>query len=60
MTCDVALLGMSFVNEQDAAWSALANFRGAKDAAWMADVKKRAAIARKEKGPCWWNPNPEL
>jgi aryl-alcohol dehydrogenase-like predicted oxidoreductase len=56
---DVALLGMSFINEQDAAWAALASFRGARDAAWMADVKKRAAIARKEKGPCWWNPNPE-
>ena len=56
---DVALLGMSFPNEQDAAWAAFGTFKVAKSRQWMADVKRRAALARQDKGPCWWNPNPE-
>jgi aryl-alcohol dehydrogenase-like predicted oxidoreductase len=55
---DVALLGLSFENEQDAAWAAVEAFtpmtreeeREARLAAWE---------AVKDKGPCWWNPPPE-
>ncbi len=55
---DVALLGLSFPNEQDAAFAAAANFRLLTPAE-MVDIEQRAALARREKGPCWWNPDPE-
>lgn len=55
---DVALLGMSFPNEQDAALEAARSFVPL-DAAQMEDIRRRAAIARQDKGPCWWNPDPE-
>jgi aryl-alcohol dehydrogenase-like predicted oxidoreductase len=55
---DVALCGLSFPNEQDAAFAAMRSFRGAMDAGWMADVRRRALEAIRGKGPCWWNPNP--
>jgi aryl-alcohol dehydrogenase-like predicted oxidoreductase len=55
---DVALLGMSFPNEQDAALAAAGTFTPL-DAAQMEDIRRRAAIARQDKGPCWWNPDPE-
>jgi aryl-alcohol dehydrogenase-like predicted oxidoreductase len=55
---DVALLGLSFANEQDAAFAAARAFRPLSDAA-MADVRRRAVEARRDKGPCWWNPDPE-
>jgi aryl-alcohol dehydrogenase-like predicted oxidoreductase len=55
---DVALLGMSFVNEQDAAFAAARAFRPLSDAE-MEDVRRRAVEARRDKGPCWWNPDPE-
>ena len=55
---DVALLGLSFPNEQDDAFAAAASFRPLPDAA-MADLRLRAAEARRHKGPCWWNPDPE-
>jgi len=55
---DVALLGMSFPNEQDAAFAAARAFRPlAPDA--MAGVRRRAVDARRDKGPCWWNPDPD-
>ena len=54
---DVALLGLSFPNEQDQAFAAARRFAPLSDAA-MADVRQRAAAARREKGPCWWNPDP--
>ena len=54
---DVALLGLSFPNEQDAAFAAAATFRPL-DEARMADIRARAVEARREKGPCWWNPDP--
>jgi aryl-alcohol dehydrogenase-like predicted oxidoreductase len=55
---DVALLGLSYPNEQDAAFHAARSFRplGA-DA--MDDIRRRAAEARRDKGPCWWNPDPD-
>jgi aryl-alcohol dehydrogenase-like predicted oxidoreductase len=55
---DVALLGLSFANEQDAAFEAARAFRPLAPEA-MADVRRRAVEARQEKGPCWWNPDPE-
>lgn len=52
---DVALLGLSFPNEQDAAFSAALNFKqlGPEE---LSAVGKRAATAISGKGPCWWNP----
>ena len=55
---DVALLGLSFPNEQDRAFAAAHSFAPL-DAAAMADVRRRATDARRDKGPCWWNPDPE-
>jgi aryl-alcohol dehydrogenase-like predicted oxidoreductase len=54
---DVALLGLSFPNEQDAALAAARAFAPL-DGARMADIRERAAESRRVKGPCWWNPDP--
>lgn len=53
---DVALLGMSFPNEQDAVISAYGSFisLGADE---QADIQARAKLAIQEKGSCWWNPD---
>jgi aryl-alcohol dehydrogenase-like predicted oxidoreductase len=53
---DVALLGLSFPNEQDAALAAAASFKPLSADA-MADIRRRAAEAVQGKGPCWWNPD---
>jgi len=50
---DVALLGLSFPNEQDAAFKAALAFRPLPPAR-MTDIRRRAAEAVKGKGPCWW------
>jgi aryl-alcohol dehydrogenase-like predicted oxidoreductase len=55
---DVALLGLSYPNEQDAAFEAARRFEPLTASA-MEDVRRRATMARAEKGPCWWNPDPE-
>jgi 1-deoxyxylulose-5-phosphate synthase len=55
---DVALLGLSFPNEQDQAFAAARSFQPL-GAERMADIRRRAAEARRDKGPCWWNPDPE-
>lgn len=55
---DVTLLGMSYPNEQDAAFAATRSFRPRTDAE-MTDVRRRAVEARRDKGPCWWNPDPD-
>jgi aryl-alcohol dehydrogenase-like predicted oxidoreductase len=55
---DVALLGLSFPNEQDLAFAAARSFAPLTPAQ-MADIRERAVLARKDKGPCWWNPEPE-
>ena len=52
---DVALLGMSFANEQDAALRAVSEFAPLSRAE-LAEVRRRAAEAVKDKGACWWNP----
>jgi hypothetical protein len=60
LTCnpDVALLGMSFPNEQDAVWEAVRDFQPLTPAA-LAEIRQRAGIAIRDKGPCWWNPPAE-
>lgn len=55
---DVALLGLSYPNEQDAAFAAARAFAPLAPEA-MDDIRRRAAEARRDKGPCWWNPDPE-
>lgn len=59
LTCDpdVALLGMSFPNEQDAALAAAEAFQplGASE---LSRIREAAALAIRGKGPCWWNPDP--
>ena len=55
---DVALLGLSFPNEQDAAFAAARSFTPLSEAR-MAEIRERAVEARREKGPCWWNPEPD-
>jgi 1-deoxyxylulose-5-phosphate synthase len=52
---DVALLGLSFPNEQDAAWDALRTFQPLPPTA-LDDIRRRAAAAIEGKGDCWWNP----
>ncbi|HYH66684.1 MAG TPA: aldo/keto reductase [Urbifossiella sp.] len=54
---DVALLGLSYPNEQDAAFAAARSFRPLTGTE-MADVRRSAVEARRDKGPCWWNPDP--
>ncbi len=54
---DVALLGLSFPNEQDAAFTALAEFRPL-TSAQLEKVRAQAIQAIEGKGPCWWNPAP--
>jgi len=54
---DVALLGLSFPNEQDQAFAAAQNFQPL-TAIEMEEIRCRAAAARQAKGPCWWNPDP--
>ena len=52
---DVALLGLSFPNEQDAAFRAFEEFRplGKEQ---LKEIEGRAAQAIEGKGRCWWNP----
>ena len=55
---DVALLGLSYPNEQDQAFAAAQRFRPLTPAD-MVDIQQRAVVARQDKGPCWWNPDPD-
>jgi aryl-alcohol dehydrogenase-like predicted oxidoreductase len=54
---DVTLLGLSFPNEQDAAFEAFEAFRPL-DEATMREIADKAARAIEGKGRCWWNPEP--
>jgi aryl-alcohol dehydrogenase-like predicted oxidoreductase len=56
---DVALLGLSFPNEQDAAFAAARAFRPL-SADEMDSVRTRAAEAVRGKGDVWWNPSGAL
>jgi 1-deoxyxylulose-5-phosphate synthase len=55
---DVALLGLSFANEQEQAFAAARSFTPL-DSDRMTDIRLRAVEARRGKGPCWWNPDPD-
>jgi aryl-alcohol dehydrogenase-like predicted oxidoreductase len=57
LTCDpdVALFGLSFPNEQDAAFAAAANFTPFTPTE-MESTRRAAATAITGKGHCWWNP----
>ena len=52
---DVALLGLSTPEEQDAAWAAARAF-APMDEAELAATRERAARAIAGKGDVWWNP----
>ena len=52
---DVALLGLSCPDEQDAAFRAFEAFTPLAPAA-MREIERRAAEAVEGKGPRWWNP----
>jgi len=52
---DVALLGMSFPNEQDAVFRAFETFLPLEKKDLVA-IEQRAARAIAGKGNCWWNP----
>jgi aryl-alcohol dehydrogenase-like predicted oxidoreductase len=52
---DVALLGLSFPNEQDTAFEAASVFKPF-SAEQMSHIRERAVEAVKDKGHCWWNP----
>lgn len=52
---DVTLLGMSFPNEQEAAFAAVQNFKPLTPVQ-LAEVKRRGADAIRDKGRIWWNP----
>jgi len=54
---DVALLGLSTREEQDAAFEAVARFSPL-SAAELRDVRRRAAEAVRGKGVVWWDPPP--
>jgi aryl-alcohol dehydrogenase-like predicted oxidoreductase len=53
---DVALLGLSTVAEQDAAFAAAARFEGPLSAARLDEIRRRAAEAVRGKGRIWWDP----
>lgn len=52
---DVALLGLSFPNEQDQAFAAARAFKPLSEIQ-MTDIRTRAIEAIANKGKCWWNP----
>ncbi|MBA4192699.1 MAG: aldo/keto reductase [Planctomycetaceae bacterium] len=54
---DVSLLGMSYPNEQDAAFAAARAFSPLTQDQ-MSSICNRATRAMRDKGPCWWNPDP--
>jgi aryl-alcohol dehydrogenase-like predicted oxidoreductase len=60
LTCDpdVALLGLSFPNEQDAALAAAEAFAPLPPRE-LERIRGAAARAIRGKGPCWWNPDPD-
>jgi len=51
----VTLLGLSYPNEQDAAFKAARGFRKLSPKA-MAAIRRRAEEAIAGKGRVWWNP----
>ncbi len=56
---DLALLGLNYPNKQDAAFDATRSLCSLTPDQ-IEDVRQRAAEARQDKGPCLWNPDPEM
>jgi aryl-alcohol dehydrogenase-like predicted oxidoreductase len=56
LNAGVTLLGLSFPNEQDAAFRAFEEFHPLGKEK-MKDIEQRAAHAIQGKGRCWWNPD---
>jgi hypothetical protein len=54
---DVALLGLSFENEQDAAWAAVEAYTPM-TLDEVQEARRAAWEAVKDKGAVWWNPPP--
>ena len=54
---DVALLGLGFENEQDAAFAAAKSFVPL-EADQLESIRARSRAAIAGKGPCWWDPEP--
>lgn len=52
---DVALLGLSFPNEQDTAWAAAETFQPLPKPK-LCELRERAAVCVQGKGRIWWNP----
>jgi len=52
---DVALLGLSFPNEQDVAFAAAKNFTENLSEEKLSSIRHRAIEAVQNKGTCWWN-----
>ncbi len=52
---DVALLGLSFPNEQDAAFAAALSYSKLPGDE-LAEIRRQAAQAVEGKGNCWWDP----
>ncbi|MCL2641181.1 MAG: aldo/keto reductase [Phycisphaerales bacterium] len=52
---DVALLGLSFPNEQDTAFTAAKTFTQNLSEEKLATIRHRALEAIQNKGTCWWN-----
>ncbi len=55
---DVALLGLSFPDEQDAAFAAAQSFTPMSEVE-LAETRAAAIEAMRGKGPNWWNPDPQ-
>jgi aryl-alcohol dehydrogenase-like predicted oxidoreductase len=53
---DVALLGLSFANEQDEAFAAASAFSRPLGEPELAAIRARAAASIRDKGAVWWNP----
>lgn len=52
---DVALLGLSYPNEQDAAFTAARSFQPLAPSE-LTSLRERAVLAMQHKGAAWWNP----
>lgn len=52
---DVALLGLSYPNEQDAAFAAARSFQPLPERE-LRSLRERARLAMEHKGAAWWNP----
>ncbi|MFN8492472.1 MAG: hypothetical protein U0350_33030 [Caldilineaceae bacterium] len=54
---DVALLGLVIPTSKTKPLPAAQSFQPL-SSQQMDDIRRRAILARQDKGPCWWNPDP--